>query len=211
MSTLPNAFFPVLLRFLLTKLCSERHTCESRVLSVGRIVDEKRTREEFAQCWLKAEPSISAYVFAAVAGFHDAEDVVQRIAEELARRFDEYDSERPFVGWALWIAKSRVIDFYRKQGRNQLVFSNDLLQRLSETIVEQAATRNRRREALETCLDGLPEKSRRLLDMRYVDDLSAADIAKSVRSTSGSVRVLLTRARSALADCVKRRLVTEGA
>ena len=174
-------------------------------------MDENQKREEFAQYWLKAEPSISAYVFAAVAGFHDAEDVVQRIAQELARRFDEYDSDRPFIGWALWIAKSRVIDFYRAQGRNQLVFSNDLLQRLSDTISEQADSRDRRREALETCLDGLPEKSRRLLDLRYVDDLSAAEIATSVGSTAGSVRVLLTRARTALADCVQRRLATEGA
>lgn len=174
-------------------------------------MDEKGKREEFAQCWLNAEPSISAYVFAAVAGFHDAEDVVQRIAQELARRFDEYDSGRPFIGWALWIAKSRVIDFYRSQGRNQLVFSNDLLQRLSDTFAEQADSRDRRREALETCLDGLPKKSRGLLDLRYVDELSAAEIAESVGSTTGSVRVLLTRARTALAECVRRRLAMEGA
>ncbi len=63
-------------------------------------MDENLKRAEFAQCWVKAEPSISAYVFAAVAGFHDAEDVVQRIAQELARRFDEYDTDRPFLGWA---------------------------------------------------------------------------------------------------------------
>lgn len=173
-------------------------------------MNEKLKREEFARCWLQAEPSISAYVFAAVAGFHDAEDVIQRIAQELARRFEEYDADRPFLGWALWIAKSRVIDFYRKQGRNQLVFSNELLQRLSETISEQSSGRDQRREALETCLESLPKRSRRLLDLRYVDDLSATDIAKSVDSTSGSVRVLLTRARSALADCVHRRLQAEG-
>ncbi|MEP3478953.1 MAG: sigma-70 family RNA polymerase sigma factor [Fuerstiella sp.] len=174
-------------------------------------MDEKRKREKFAQCWVKAEPSVSAYVFAAVAGFHDAEDVVQRIAQELARRFDEYDSDRPFVGWALWIAKSRVIDFYRKQGRNPLVFSNDLLRRLGETIAEQSDNRDRRREVLETCLDGLPAKSRGVLDLRYVDNLSTAEIAESVGSTDGSVRVLLTRARTALAECVQRRLKMEGA
>ncbi|TWU58385.1 sigma-70 family RNA polymerase sigma factor [Rubripirellula reticaptiva] len=174
-------------------------------------MDENRKREEFAQCWLNAEPSISAYIFAAVSGFHDAEDVVQRVAQELARRFNEYDSNRPFIGWALWIAKSRVVDFYRMQGRNQLVFSNDLLQRLGETIAEQAETRDRRREALEACLNGLPENSRRLLDLRYVDDLSASQVAESIGSTTGSVRVLLSRARNALADCVQRRLAGEHA
>jgi len=116
-------------------------------------MDENRKRQEFELCWPKAELSVSAYVFAAVAGFHDAEDVVQRIAQELARRLDEYDCARPLIVWALWIAKSRVIDSYRKQSRSQLFFSNELLQWLSETVSEQAEGRDQRREALETCLE----------------------------------------------------------
>ncbi|MDX2036287.1 MAG: sigma-70 family RNA polymerase sigma factor [Isosphaeraceae bacterium] len=168
-----------------------------------------RSREDFARRWIEVEPAVSAYVFASISSFHDAEDVVQRVAQELARRFDEYDPSRPFSGWALWIAKSRVVDFYRVNRRGRLIFSDDLLQRLAETIAEQAAGRNHRREALETCLERLPEKSRRMLELRYVDELSAAEVAREVGSTSGSVRVLLTRIRSALADCIQRRLAGE--
>jgi len=109
----------------------------------------------------------------------------------------------------MWIAKSRVIDFYRAQGRSQLVFSSDLLHRLADTIAGQAEQRCRRREALEACLDELPARLRRLLDLRYVDELPADEIARSVGSTSGSVRVMLSRVRTALADCVQRRLATE--
>ncbi|TWU38272.1 sigma-70 family RNA polymerase sigma factor [Novipirellula artificiosorum] len=174
-------------------------------------MEENLKREEFARAWLKAEPSVSAYIFASITGFHDAEDVVQQVAQTLARRFDEYDPERPFVGWALWIAKSRVIDYYRKQGRNRMVFSDRLLKRLAETIAEQAEGRSRRREALEACLEDLPNKSRRLLDLRYVEGLSSADVAHTVDSTSGSVRVLLMRIRTALADCVERRISSETA
>jgi len=111
-------------------------------------MNENQKREEFTHHWLEAEPSVSAYVFASVSGFHDAEDVVQRIAQELARRFDEYDSNRPFVGWALWIAKSRVIDFYRAQDRTRIVFSDELLERLADTITKQSDTHSHRREAL---------------------------------------------------------------
>ena len=32
--------------------------------------------------------------------FADAEDVVQKVALTVARRFDEYDNERPFQAWA---------------------------------------------------------------------------------------------------------------
>ena len=184
-----------------------RHTTRRGICDVS----ENNRRQEFTQHWLAAEPSVSAYVFAAISSFHDAEDVVQQVAQEVARRFDQYDSERPFLGWALWIAKSRVIDAYRKRKRDHLVFSEDLLQRLSEAIAEQAVGRTDRREALEHCLDGLPERSRRLLDLRYVDELPAVDIAQSVDSTVASVRVLLTRIRKSLGDCVQRRIAVEEA
>jgi RNA polymerase sigma-70 factor (ECF subfamily) len=174
-------------------------------------MDENQKRVEFTHHWLDAEPSVSAYVFASISGFHDAEDVVQRIAQELARRFDEYDSNRPFVGWALWVAKSRVIDFYRAQNRRQVVFSDELLVRLADTIANNAGGRNHRREALEACLDELPPRSRRLLDLRYVDELSAEEMARETESTSGSVRVLLSRVRTVLASCIERRLAMENA
>lgn len=174
-------------------------------------MDENQKRAEFTHYWLDVEPSVSAYVFASLSGFHDAEDAVQRIAQELARRFDEYDSSRPFVGWALWIAKSRVIDFYRAQGRERVVFSNELLGQLADTIARQADRRSDRREALEACLEELPPRSRRLLDLRYVDELSAAEMAQETGTTSGSVRVLLSRVRTVLASCIERRLAMENA
>ncbi|MEM8671677.1 MAG: sigma-70 family RNA polymerase sigma factor [Planctomycetota bacterium] len=174
-------------------------------------MDENQKREDFTHYWLEVEPSVSAYVFASISGFHDAEDMVQRIAQELARRFDEYDAQRPFVGWALWIAKSRVIDFYRTQNRVKVVFSDELLGQLADTIVHQADGRNGRREALEACLDELPPKSRRILDLRYVEERSAEETARRIGSTSGSVRVLLSRVRTVLATCIERRLATENA
>ena len=174
-------------------------------------MNENQKREEFTHHWLEAEPSVSAYVFASISSFHDAEDVVQRIAQELARRFDEYDSGRPFVGWAIWVARSRVIDFYRAQNRTRVVFSDELLRQLADTIVEQNEGRSLRREALEACLDELPPRSRRLLDLRYIEEKSADQMAQETGSTSGSVRVLLSRVRSVLAGCIERRLSMENA
>ncbi|MCR9197753.1 MAG: sigma-70 family RNA polymerase sigma factor [Planctomycetaceae bacterium] len=204
----------------LTESAGRRHSCTATFVyrdipppwhSSGTLMNDSYQREQFARCWLEVEPAVSAYVFASVSGFHDAEDVIQKIATELARRFDEYDSARPFVGWAMWIAKSRVIDFYRTQGRSRLVFSEGLLSRLAETMAEQANERSERREALQTCLEQLPDKSRHLLDLRYVEERSAAETAQQVNSTDGSVRVALTRIRSQLAECIRRRLTAEPA
>ena len=170
---------------------------------------ETESRQQFTHLWLVAEPSVSAYVFASISGFHDAEDVVQQIAQELARRFEQYDPDRPFVAWALWIAKSRVIDFYRRSKRDHLVFSDELLDQLGRAIAEQSTERHERREALEQCLEHLPERSRQLLDLRYLEEMPADEIATVTDSTAGSVRVLLTRVRGALTECIHRRLAME--
>jgi RNA polymerase sigma-70 factor (ECF subfamily) len=179
------------------------------VCEVDRKSGETESRQQFTHLWLQAEPSVSAYVFASISGFHDAEDVVQQIAQELARRFEQYDRDRAFVAWALWIAKSRVIDFYRRSKRDHLVFSDELLDQLGQAIAERDARRHERREALEQCLEHLPERSRQLLDLRYLEEMPAGKIAAVTDSTAGSVRVLLTRVRGALAECIHRRLAAE--
>lgn len=172
---------------------------------------ELEIREKLTRAWLAAEPSVRAFVAAAVRSVADREDVLQQVALTVARRFEEYDERRPFVAWALWLAKSRIIDFYRAQDRQRLVLADGLLDRVAETLVQRQAEVSPRREALERCLDGLPQRSRTLLRFRYHDGLKTDQIAAAVRSTPGSVRVALFRIREALAACIERRLAGEAA
>lgn len=166
------------------------------------------SRERFARCWLDAEPAVRAFVFAAVRSFQDAEDVVQQTALVAARRFDDYDPSRPFVAWSLWLARSRVIDYYRAQGRRRAVFSDAVLDRVATAIAERHVPANGYAAALERCLEKLPARSRRVLDLRYADDASAESIARAVDSTAGAVRVMLFRIRALLADCIRGELAT---
>ena len=171
--------------------------------------EEIQSRERLALLWLGAEPAVRAYVGAAVRGFHDAEDVVQQVALTVARRFDEYEASRPFVAWALWLAKSRIADHYRKQGRDRLVFSEALLDQLADALVVRQPLATARQAALEHCVEKLPEKSRRMLDLRYVEDAPVEQVAAKLSSTSGSVRVMLFRIRNLLAECIERELGKE--
>jgi len=171
--------------------------------------DEIRARERLTLLWLDAEPAVRAYVGAAVRGFHHAQDVTQQVALAVARRFDEYDDSRPFVAWALWLAKSRIVDHFRKQGRERLVFSETLMDRLTEALVVRQPHVAGRQAALERCVEKLPEKSRRMLDLRYVEEASVEDTAAALASTPGSVRVLLLRIRNLLARCVEGELMKD--
>ena len=166
-------------------------------------------REQLARLWLEAERAVQAYVFAAVRGFQDAENVVQEVALTVARRFDEYDSSRPFVAWALWLAKSRIADYYRKQGREKVVFSETLLDQMADALVQRQSVFSARQLALEGCLEKLPAKSRRLLELRYEKAASMEQVAEAIETTAGAARVMLFRIRNLLEDCIQSTLAKE--
>lgn len=170
---------------------------------------ELEVRERLTRLWMGAEPAVRAFVFASVQSFQDAEDVVQKVALAVARRFEEYDSSRSFQAWAIWLAKSRVIDHYRVHGREKLVFSEQLLDRLAESLVTRQSELSARAVALERCIEKLPAKSRKLLEARYEDDHSMDTIAGNLNSTAASVRVMLHRIRNLLAECIEGELRKE--
>lgn len=170
---------------------------------------ELRARERLARHWAEAETAIQAYVFSAIGRFHEAEEVVQQVAMTVVRRFDEYDDARPFIAWALWLAKSRIADHYRQQSRARRRLPEEVLDRIAVVLAEQAPERSARQEALEVCLDRLGDKAQRLVRLRYLQEESLEMVAKSIGSTPGSVRVLLSRARRVLAECIQARLARE--
>ena len=64
-------------------------------------------------------------------------------------------------------------------------------------------------EALRRCVAALNGRKRRALELRYTLNQSRVEMAQSLRMTPNGVRSLLQRVRSALADCVRRRLAAE--
>jgi RNA polymerase sigma-70 factor (ECF subfamily) len=170
---------------------------------------EIQTRERLARHWGEAEASVQAFVFSAINRFHEAEEVVQQVALTVVRRFDEYDENRPFIAWALWLAKSRIADYYRARARGRRHVSDEVLDQIAQVLVQHLPERSARQEALETCIGKLSEKSQRMIRLRYLEEASMETVARSVGSTEGSVRVLLSRARKALAECIQGRIARE--
>lgn len=171
---------------------------------------EIEIRERLTRYWLAAEPAVRAFVAAGVRSIPDREDVLQQVALTVARRFEEFDADRSFLAWVLWLAKSRIADFYRSQGRQRVFVSERILDLVADQLIQKQAAISPRRAALDDCLQKLPERSRKLIQLRYADGFSIDQIANAVQSTPGSVRVTLFRIRDALAVCIRRQLAAEG-
>lgn len=167
-------------------------------------------QECFTRLWTAAQPAVSGYLHALVRDAAIAEDLIQETALALLRKFPEYDAQRPFLPWALGVAKFQILSHRRDAARSRILFDDELVERLTQTWGEAAPRISGEQAALSHCLQTLTPRARNLLFLRYDQALDSAQIARKLSSTAGAVRVALQRVREQLRDCVRRRLQTEG-
>ena len=167
------------------------------------------SQEQFTRRWTQAQPVVSAYLHAAIPDFHQAEDLLQEVSVVLLRKFPEYDPARPFVGWALGVARFEVLNARREYARSRLVFEPAALERLADAYEELAPELEQRARALRECLEPVDGRAREILRLRYEEALKPDTIARQVSLTAVAVRVMLSRTRAALRQCIERKLRLE--
>src|SRR6187431_836660 len=94
---------------------------------------QREQAEKFAALWTAAQPTISAFIRTLISDYQQADEVLQRVAVALVRKFDHYDPSRPFGPWAIGVAKYEVLYFRRERATDRHLFGDD--------IVEQIASR----------------------------------------------------------------------
>lgn len=158
--------------------------------------------------WMKHQPTVTAYIASVVRDRHHVEDLVQEVASAISIKVDQYESDRPFLPWALGIAHRQVLKYLRSRKRDRLVFDEGLLDQLADRHIEQADGSAARKAALHECMQRLTDERKELLNSRYFQRVGVQELAKQLGRTEGAVSMLLLRIRQGLADCIRQRLAT---
>jgi RNA polymerase sigma-70 factor (ECF subfamily) len=158
---------------------------------------EPATREELlSQTYRSTLPDVFGYLLRRLDGQRaEAEELTQEtyLAYVMALR-DGEPIERP-AAWLQTVARNKLVDHLRRRGRRVRVEA-----RLSsdEPVIFHS------RSETESLLHELPPAQRTAMVLRYLDDLSVAEVAglldRSVRATES----LLARARRTLSDRIER-------
>jgi RNA polymerase sigma-70 factor, ECF subfamily len=161
--------------------------------------------EKLARLWTEAQPVVGSYILSLLPDFHQAEDVLQQVAVLLVREFDKYDASRPFLPWALGIARNMVLKSRREAARHSRQFLNEaLVHQIEQAFQDSSDTWASVRKALRHCLRKQPQKVLELLRWRYAFDMKPAAVARELGITPGATRVMLHRARIVLRQCIQR-------
>ena len=141
-----------------------------------------------------------------------AEDIFQEVWLKLAAAVENGAVIENPPAWCRTVAKNLILMHWRSQKNSRVVVDSTLLEFVD--FVECAYAENElvnetgpeRQRALRDCLSMLPEKSRRLVELKYDKELSLKAIAATVQQTTDSVIKALVRLRQGLATCVEKKL-----
>lgn len=135
----------------------------------------------------------------------EAEDLAQETFVAVFRSAFQYRGAAETRSYLLKVAKHRFISSVRRRRRAPVVRNLDDVD--SEWAQFNAdCDGDRRIELLRKCLETLADRARQGLELRYRSELSRAEIAARLDMKETGVRTLLDRARTALRECVQRKL-----
>jgi RNA polymerase sigma-70 factor (ECF subfamily) len=147
------------------------------------------------------EQRIYAFVSQSCRNGMDAAEITQETFVKAYQAISQFDSKRKFAPWLFTIARRKCVDHFRAI----LPTSNDALPELSDLNdpAKLLAVEDERRHLWALARRILPDSQFDSLWLHYVEDMSLAEVAKILRRPQTYVKVLLFRARKALAERLK--------
>jgi RNA polymerase sigma-70 factor (ECF subfamily) len=156
-------------------------------------------RGAFVELYRALYPPVARHVACRVASAADAEDVVARTFHRLLESLPGLDPARGTVlSWCLATARNLAIDVgrARRPGAGDAGALETAPDGTPDALERLEA--DERLQALARVLDGLPPETRELIELRFGDGLSHAELAAHAGASEAAVRKRLSRALVAL-------------
>ncbi len=167
-----------------------------------------RDPTRFDALYRKYLAQVYSYAFYELGDHHDAEDATERtflLALNALPRFQERarpqdgDGASTFRVWLFQIARNVVSNVRRRRRRRPEASLEAAATVAAAHDVEADAAHRLEADAAWAAVDRLPDDRRRALTLRFVEEMSTAEIAGVLGRSEGAVRVLIHRGLRAVA------------
>lgn len=171
-------------------------------LDTARLVTRHQAgdKEVFAEIYMRYFDRVYSYLRMALDDEHAAEDVTQHVFVKVMEALPRYERRtQPFRAWLFTIVRNEAIRHLEKRGRLEVTDPAELTARHEDGSTAapaesiDALTWVSDREIL-MLIERLPIAQRQVLMLRYMMDLTSADIAAVLGRSSEDIRTLQSRA-----------------
>ena len=160
------------------------------------------SREAFGALYERYVERIYNYVYYRTGNLHDAEDLTARVFQRAMNHIHKYtDRGVPFSAWLYRIAHNLVANWHRDGSRRQEIPLTEVpVLPSTEDRPETRLVRSQEQDSLMRLIRQLPSERQSLLILKFVEDLSNAEIGQIMGRSEGAVKSLYHRTLLALRD-----------
>ncbi|HIE30351.1 TPA: RNA polymerase sigma factor [Candidatus Poribacteria bacterium] len=148
----------------------------------------------------KYRKKITQLLYRMIKNYEDAEDIYQEAILKAAQRIDAFDSSRNFYNWLYTIATNYCINQLKKRHRKiDTKYCEEILKATwGEKEPLKILENQELQEYIHREINALPERQRRVVQLRLLDGLSYEEISKRLGGNVNSIRSLFRHARNSL-------------
>ncbi|MCL7454464.1 MAG: sigma-70 family RNA polymerase sigma factor [Anaerolineae bacterium] len=173
----------------------------------ARLIERARQgdRQAVAELYRTHVDTVYRYVYTRVRDEQVAEDLTAQVFLQAIEGLPGYEvTGAPFMAWLYRIAYARVVDHYRREGRRQEVSLPEALPAETprpEDYIEAEADW----EMAIDLLAQLTDDQQDVIILRFIGEMSLAEVAKTLGKTVGAAKALQYRALATLARLLERQ------
>lgn len=178
-------------------------TLDDRAL-VELAADDK---EAFGELYERYLTKMYNYVYYRTGNTHDAEDLTAKVFQRAMSHIGAYvDRGLPFQAWLYRIAHNLVANWHRDQGRRKIIALDDFVAHsLQSEAPDRWTEEQEEQKQLMEAVRRLPDDRQQLLLLKFIEQLSNAEIGEIMGRTEGAVKSLYHRTLLALREDLQRQ------
>ena len=164
---------------------------------IDRAVKEK-DQQAYATLMKRYKKAVYFMILKMIRDADDAEDLTMEAFAKAFRNLHKFKKDYTFSTWLFRIATNNAIDFIRKKKLKTMSLNNTLTDDGGNAVnidiedddnnPQDEYIRTQRIEMVRIFVDKLPAKYRKLVKLRYFDELSYDEIAQELDKPLGTVR-----------------------
>jgi RNA polymerase sigma factor (sigma-70 family) len=160
------------------------------------VVDLPAENMDIAELYAWTYPAIYRFVRARMHDPHDAEDVTSQTFLQAVRAYDSARTPAEVMSWLFQIARNVMGDHWRRYYRSAptVALTDVIIETTAEGGSQETPENPVAAETLEVTLSALPERYRKVLELRFLQGASLQETAEALRITVANAKVLQHRA-----------------
>lgn len=175
-------------------------------------MEEKSSKSNrFFKLYNSVHTRLYSFLLVVVHNHDDAEELLQETASVMWEQFDRFEEGTNFGAWAISIARNKALELLRKNRKTRAVFTETFYDQVAQYAQESLRDVSERTQALQFCLEKLPDRDRDLLFMRYRKDISTKRISQLTGRSLNGLYQSFTRIIGMLRQCIERQSAAGGA